>query len=388
MLSSISPKKVTADVKQEQLRLLYKQRPTVLVGSILIASISLSIFWNVADHMMLLTWFLLVVGISGLRLLLIKLSNHNLSATWEKTHLIGTFLTGLSWGLLALFFDPAWESHYQLSLFVIFVGIISAAFISNSSYFLAFPTFSFPVIFCLIYAMGQHETEGFVKIIFLITAYFAVMYTAALKYNEQITNLLEMRFSNEKLSDILIENNLKLEGMAETDSLTSVFNRRSLDKQLTAEWSRHCRNKKSLAFLFIDADYFKQYNDTYGHEEGDKCLTQLASVIKENAQRSSDIVARYGGEEFCVVLPETEGHDAEFVAEKILSSLLKRKIPHETSLVSDYVTVSIGISSIVPDKNNSKEILRVLADKALYQAKNNGRNQCVLSEKDSIESEI
>ena len=387
MLEFIVPRKVSEGVKTELFHILCKQKPAILLASIVIAFVSVAIFWEVVEQKMMLLWFFIIIGITALRMLLPKLiKKRTLGEEWIKTNLLFTFITGLSWGMLAFFFDPMWASHYQVSLFVIFVGIVCAAFLSNSSVFIAFPLFMFPVMFCLIYVMWQLESEGYKKIIFLIIAYMIVMYTAALRYHGQLVNLLEARFANEKLSDLLIESNLKLESLADTDALTNLLNRRSLDKILSAEWNRHCRNNKPLSFLFIDIDYFKQYNDSYGHDEGDKCLTRVANVIKENARRSSDIVARYGGEEFSVVLPETSEHDSTIVAENIRTALLALKIPHKGSAISEYVTMSIGISSITPDQNNNEDILRIFADKALYQAKKNGRNQCVVSNQDSIES--
>jgi diguanylate cyclase (GGDEF)-like protein len=130
--------------------------------------------------------------------------------------------------------------------------------------------------------------------------------------------------------------------------------------------------------IFCDIDYFKLYNDTYGHQAGDDCLRAVADKISANCQRPGDFVARYGGEEFIVILPNTEAEGAVHLAEDIREEIERLKIPHMRSQVSRYITLSLGVSSVFPSADSIPELLVGVADKALYEAKNQGRNRTVL----------
>ena len=170
--------------------------------------------------------------------------------------------------------------------------------------------------------------------------------------------------------------NLELEILASLDGLTGVANRRYFNERLVQEWHRLEREQTSLSLIFIDIDYFKRYNDYYGHLAGDVCLTQVAQAMKRVIKRPADLVARYGGEEFVILLPNTSIKSALQVAELIRQEVQQLKIPHVQSPVNDYVTLSLGLSSLVPSMKQSPEILIGMADEALYAAKKQGRN-CV-----------
>jgi len=166
-----------------------------------------------------------------------------------------------------------------------------------------------------------------------------------------------------------------LERLAGLDGLTGIPNRRHFDQFLTAEWKRSIRYNHSISLIIMDIDYFKLYNDHYGHAEGDECLKKVAKVISQSMIRSTDLTARYGGEEFACVLPETDYAGAITTANRIMKSIRNMGIRHENSHISDSVTVSIGVASINPTKNDKALNLIEMADKALYNAKRNGRNQ-------------
>jgi diguanylate cyclase (GGDEF)-like protein/PAS domain S-box-containing protein len=164
-----------------------------------------------------------------------------------------------------------------------------------------------------------------------------------------------------------------------TDSLTGLANRRYFDIVLTTEFFRLKRSEGELSLIMIDVDYFKKFNDNYGHIAGDECLTQIGSVLKNNVGRASDLVARFGGEEFVIVLPETNSHGAKMLAEKIRKEIEELEISHAASQTSDYVTVSLGVVSVKPVYLISPNQVLELADKALYNAKNSGRNQTIVT---------
>ncbi|MEM9906679.1 MAG: diguanylate cyclase [Cyanobacteria bacterium P01_D01_bin.44] len=170
--------------------------------------------------------------------------------------------------------------------------------------------------------------------------------------------------------------NQKLAEMAHEDSLTGLPNRRYFDQQLSNEFKRAKRTGEPLSLLLIDVDGFKLYNDTYGHAEGDSCLRGVATVLKDMPKRPGDFVSRYGGEEFVCILPNTDLDGAMLLAERIRQDVIKLSIPHATSTVSKYLTVSIGVQTIdsITEKMTAEDFF-VMCDKQLYFAKAQGRNK-------------
>lgn len=169
--------------------------------------------------------------------------------------------------------------------------------------------------------------------------------------------------------------NQELERLAIYDELTGIPNRRYFNQYLSQEW-RHClREQSSLSLIVCDVDYFKLYNDCYGHPAGDQGLRQVAQVISQSLRRSTDFVARYGGEEFVIVLPYTQREGAYQVALRIQENIALEKIVHGDSPLGPYLTVSLGIASALPVRHHSPQALLKLADQALYEAKAAGRNQ-------------
>ncbi len=185
----------------------------------------------------------------------------------------------------------------------------------------------------------------------------------------------ELKRVNEKL----IEANKKLEHLANYDVLTEVANRRNFMDTFEKEWKRSRRNKLPLSLIMIDVDFFKAYNDNYGHQAGDECLKNIAPLLQEVLTRPGDMVARYGGEEFVVILPETNLEGTILIAEKLRSKVESAKIPHDLSTISDYVTVSLGTATTIPNIRKKPDSLIAAADKALYKAKRNGRNRIEVS---------
>lgn len=172
--------------------------------------------------------------------------------------------------------------------------------------------------------------------------------------------------------------NRELEKLSVLDSLTQVANRRRFDDYLLQEWQKSKLEKNSLSLILCDIDYFKFYNDAYGHPIGDYCLQQVALAIECVIESTPGLVARYGGEEFGIILPYADKEQALKIAEKIAIGVNQLHIAHQKSLVSEYVTISLGVHSLVPDSESSPELLIALADKALYEAKEQGRNQACL----------
>lgn len=180
----------------------------------------------------------------------------------------------------------------------------------------------------------------------------------------------ELEETIEELSED--KNNAELD--SNIDALTNIPNRRMFDKVLEEEWYRLMRTRDPLAVMMIDIDFFKQYNDVYGHIRGDECLKKVARIIDQSFNRVGDFVARYGGEEFVVLVPNFEYDDAKIMANILRENIFDANIEHKGSSISEYLTVSIGISTIIPSTKYSKTDLVDEADSALYLAKKSGRN--------------
>ncbi|HIK14932.1 MAG TPA: PleD family two-component system response regulator [Leptolyngbyaceae cyanobacterium M33_DOE_097] len=172
----------------------------------------------------------------------------------------------------------------------------------------------------------------------------------------------------------------ELEQLANLDGLTQLANRRRFDEHLFLEWRRLSRESSPLSLILCDVDFFKSYNDTYGHQAGDQCLCRIAKVLRETVKRPADLVARYGGEEFAVILPNTPLDGAVQVAQEILQKVALLTIPHCGSGISSHITVSLGVATIVPTQLLFPKQLVAAADRALYEAKSRGRNQIVPEE--------
>lgn len=166
-----------------------------------------------------------------------------------------------------------------------------------------------------------------------------------------------------------------LEKLSREDALTGLANRRHFDECLRQEWSRCQREKKPLSLVLLDVDFFKQYNDFYGHQAGDHCLTEVARALRKEAARPAELVGRYGGEEFVLLYPNTNEQQIQINLKRIQERLNKLAIPHEGSKVANIVTVSLGGATVMPVKSLHPDKLVSLADTMLYRAKSEGRNR-------------
>ncbi|MEO7495065.1 MAG: diguanylate cyclase [Massilia sp.] len=175
----------------------------------------------------------------------------------------------------------------------------------------------------------------------------------------------------------LEESNAKLATLSSTDGLTGITNRRGFDEALASEWRRAKRNGNTIALAMLDVDHFKSYNDFYGHQAGDQCLRTVASVIDAYARRTGDLVARYGGEEFALLAPATDAARALAIGRGICEEIERMALPHARSPYG-MITISIGVASLLPDADNDSAMLVQQADRALYRAKQEGRNRAEL----------
>lgn len=198
------------------------------------------------------------------------------------------------------------------------------------------------------------------------------------KVNDR-TQALQQEIQQRLAAEVALQAaNQTLQQLAYLDGLTQIANRRQFDERLLLEWRQMKREQLPLSLILCDVDFFKQYNDTYGHQAGDDCLRQVAQVLAANARRPFDLAARYGGEEFAMILPNTPLAGAEQVAALIRDQINYLEIPHCRSEVSPYVTLSFGVTNLMPTEATRPDQLLLQVDRALYQAKLTGRNRIVV----------
>ncbi len=193
------------------------------------------------------------------------------------------------------------------------------------------------------------------------------------------TQSLEQEIQRRAAAETALQSaNQTLQTLAYIDALTQIANRRQFDERLSQEWKRLKREQLPLSLILCDVDYFKQYNDAYGHQAGDDCLYKIAQALAHAARRPSDLAARYGGEEFVMLLPNTSVEGARDVAQQIQTHIQALRLSHQQSKVSQYVTVSFGIASVIPTESITPEQLLLKVDRALYQAKTEGRDRIIV----------
>ena len=193
----------------------------------------------------------------------------------------------------------------------------------------------------------------------------------------------EVERNNQALTEVrreLEEKNRLLEKLSSLDTLTGIANRRRFDAALRQEWRRSLREERPLSLLFCDIDYFKRFNDTYGHLAGDACLVRVAHSMEESLNRPADLAARYGGEEFVALLVDTDREGARLLAERIRARIESLRLEHRTSRVAPVLTVSLGVATSLPRPTQPASDLVGWADRALYRAKQGGRNRVELDE--------
>ena len=217
-----------------------------------------------------------------------------------------------------------------------------------------------PVIFITANNQEEDESRGFeAGVVDYITKPVRASIVKA-----RVRTHLELKNSRDHLKSLSI-----------IDGLTQVANRRKFDEAIENEWRRNRRNQRPMSLIMMDIDFFKAFNDHYGHLAGDECLKTIAREISSVARRSTDLFARYGGEEFVLLLPEVDAKGAAFIAKQVQDIVKIVGIPHAYSPAAEYVTLSMGVATMVPREGQSPVDLLNVADKAMYVAKQNGRNR-------------
>jgi diguanylate cyclase (GGDEF)-like protein len=388
-------KKETHGLYVERVKSLYQRSMAVIPLNIVTSTILAAVLYGKVDSFRLFGWVLMIYILTFMRAAyafwVIKRGDwENLTENFHTMYILGSLFAGILW--IVMFFMFAFEVPESYLLFIIFVigGMVIGAASSMAT--------SPPAYFCYITPMivppaviflFEADLFGFAMSILLFITFFVLVASFLQNYRVYMQSL-RLKIEKDHLIHNLQHSNKELEDaygkiieLSNTDELTGIANRRSFDINFKKEWGRALRSNLPLSFIMVDIDYFKAYNDTFGHQQGDRCLQMVVSAISDLVKRPGDSIARYGGEEFCVILPDTDLDGAKTLAEGMRHKVEDLKIPAADKTVSDYVTISLGVSSILPDGKIVAEDLIYAADKALYLAKQHGRNRIEIWEADT-----
>lgn len=382
-------------VAAEQVKMLVEQSPTGIVTSFLLASFVAMVFGELVPGRFVFAWWCVISGFFLVQYILYvayhRESQGRLNYRDWYFLILGTSATiGLCWGLGLTYMLSRIESQYHIFLIILLISLASAGItlaIRTSVYYAFQISVLLPVILWL--TLQSDITNAILGIFLLI--FMVAMWLFAGQVSRVLSNSFRLQLENQTLANSLKQSNARLQVLNEeltqlsaTDSLTQVANRRYFDERFASEFSRASRENTALSVVMIDVDFFKPYNDEFGHLVGDESLQQVAMAIRDSLKRPTDLAARYGGEEFILLLPSTSLEGAVQLAEEIRQKVESLKILHPRSKVSQYVTVSLGVTGAFPGKDISRELMLKKADKALYNAKALGRNRV---ECETIEAE-
>ncbi|GMQ97287.1 MAG: hypothetical protein BMS9Abin15_0994 [Gammaproteobacteria bacterium] len=398
----------------EQYRLLFRQAPLTVIATTLLVLLITWSFWDSLPQTYLMAWLGAMLTVNAIRLALYMAyiqqdQAKRLSRLLRASYIGVLILSGVIWSALALMGTVAGSFEQLVVITLILAGVYASAIASNSSVMSGFIGFSLPVILPVSAIFFYREEQHALLIAWSIILYTFFMSFAAFEVNRILRkniwlaienarllknvsrsrdelNNLNKRLANELEDEkesamVLVQTRERLQGAVDylahislIDGLTGIANRRGFDAFFQKEWSRARRNGENLALVMLDVDFFKQYNDAYGHQAGDECLKRIATVIDNSVRRSADLAARIGGEEFAILLPGTGLNGASSLASQIRATIGKLQIPHEDSPIARFVTLSAGVAAIRANRRTDPAMLFQAADQALYTAKKEGRN--------------
>jgi diguanylate cyclase (GGDEF)-like protein len=353
-------------------------RVSILIAVAAYGSLYILDFW-IAPEIVYETFLIRFVLVIPVLVAVLALSYYEHFKTYKQIYLsIGSIVAGLGPVITMALVEPAVGTLYLPPAIIIILAIFCLVklrfFYATGSAVVIFSSYMFMIIY----------TD---QALLPSTINNTVMFAVAILVGVVSNYFIEVRLRNEYLLSRGLEYrtieveaaNKELQKLSTIDELTGAANRRGLEEFLNREWKRAVREKSPLSLIMADIDFFKKYNDRYGHQAGDECLKRVAHCLSQIAMRPGDVVSRYGGEEFLIVLANTTEHNAETVAEKARKKVGSLEIKHEQSEVSTYVTISLGVAAVVPDLESSQKTLIEAADNSLYMAKRNGRNRVMVS---------
>ncbi len=402
-------------MKSKEVEILYDQARVSLLAAQTAALLYVYFMWGQFSKSIFLPWIivfsLLTMVRYGFVYAYFKAVDHSkYYKVWLRRFLVGTALSGAMWGGLAFLILPSQDPNFTAATILVVSGLVGGSLSTYAiirSAYLTYSSFSLWPLMYILLIQDETTLKLFGLIIFV---YYIFMGVCMFRFNTMLKKALYLQFENidllhqlkldkEKITAVnqeleldielrketekeLLQAKNKAEGLADVlstlsvkDALTDITNRRGFDEHLANAWNRAIRNCSSISLILCDVDYFKNYNDHYGHPRGDDVLKMIATTIDKRVRRGSDLVARYGGEEFAIILSEANIEQAYSIAEQIRIAVKDLAIPHEKSSVDEHVTISLGLASLVPNLEVHSPYLIEQADQALYSAKEEGRNQ-------------
>lgn len=375
------------DLAYKCLDMVYRQARNAYASSIVVGVFIAALFWSQADHRIIVGWTLAYGAMIVLRhrlgtLFALQLPSESHWKRWLG-YMEGTVLaSGVLWGGYGAYLATVADADRLAAIVITLGGLVSGAVIAYGVLRRTYLAFALPALLpigLVLMATGTYEriTLGLLVLAWL---YFATL--VAERFRSYAVEALNMQFENEGLMRDVVEQRDKAEELAQQlkrlssqDGLTGIANRRHFDESLGAAWQDAIDGRTSIALVLCDVDSFKLYNDTYGHQQGDTCLRQLANILQTHAKAAGALAARFGGEEFVVLLPKGDQAAAITLAEGVRAALAALAMPHSKSVAAPYVTASLGVCATVPTAEQSLASLIARADEALYEAKHTGRNR-------------
>ena len=340
----------------------------------------------------LLYWGLVMLVILVLRMVyirrIIKLNDWSHTPRYrEIIFAVGALATGLLWGGLYFLVIPYLSGFEHSVIAIVLAGVCAGSLVSMAGSRISYYCYMLPALLAIfVKQVSVFQTANIALAITTIIYIIFLFVVHKINFDSLLDNM-RLVIKKEQLNKIIFQVNSQLEKtnkkirkISLTDELTQIANRHHFKKQLLTDWIHAKRTSTPISLIIIDIDFFKQYNDNYGHLHGDECVKKVAQLIVSSLTRNTDLAARYGGDELAVILFDTDKDGAYKVAKRIKANIDNAKIPHGHSKVSDQVTVSMGTSTMIPERHDHYDKLMVLADQALYAAKDKGRNNIVVSD--------
>lgn len=384
-----------------QLEMLMQNGQLATLSAHLIGVVAtMAMFWPFLEFTVILLWaaaFLILLLMRSLQMSN-ALVNHSYRDNSRRVYwklVMGSAATGAVWSALYIFatYHVPITMQYTFLLLIVMITAVSVGFsVILREYFIAYVfTALWPIAWWSLVHYWEQPYNLLIGLVLL--AFCAVLVVVCDRVYRSFRNMIALNWEREtmaqELGDLttslrdrnrqLRDARRQLTDLANVDELTGLGNRRMVNNSLKVEINRARRAGADLSLILLDVDYFKNYNDTYGHPAGDKVLQRLADVMQRATTRAGEVVGRYGGEEFILILPGASAASAQRTAARLQNLVRGEEITHENSAVADVLTVSQGIVTVQPDSDMAPGELIQRADKALYKAKEQGRNTIVLS---------
>ena len=354
----------------ESLTFLYRSMPSAAVGHSVAAAFTVFALYDSVAQNYLFIWLAAIVTVSVARVAVTSFVERQLIdadmasiSTWAKLLAGMAFVQTSIWGSATFVIWPD-DIGYRAFLVALLAGIIAAGGIMLALHRRSFIIYCLPIAIPTVIQLVIGGTQLELTLAFLIVFYSGLLFVSVNRLTNVFLEGLKLRFL--------------MQTESRTDALTALANRRGFDESLQDIWQQSIRSNQPIGLLIIDVDFFKNYNDYYGHPQGDVALKKLGELFRKVASRSTDLCARIGGEEFALLMPATELEGCQQVANAIMEELKQARIPHRNSK-NGFMTVSIGLNVAQPLRDSKTNTFVMEADQALYEAKETGRNRVCIA---------